>query len=98
MILIRRLNSRRDKFRKYKVYIDDILVDTIKNNEEKRINVKPGNHVIELRISWCKSNKLRFIINENSEIKFLCKNNVDLSHPFAATLNDKNSYLEIYEV
>lgn len=76
MLRISRDNLCRDSLRNYKIIIDGNCCDEIKSGEIKYININSGNHTIYLKIDWCRSNKIDFIISENETIEFKCGNSM----------------------
>jgi len=98
MIRISRQSQYFDSLRNYKIYIDDIYCGDIKNDEIKELDIENGEHVICLKIDWCRSNKLTFIVKYNQLVELNCGNSVkNLNYPllliYAAV--KKNNYLSI---
>ena len=62
-----------DKFRKYKIIIDEKEIDVIHQNESKVFEVASGNHEIYLKIAFCRSRKINFILANSGEVRFKCK-------------------------
>lgn len=52
-IIIHRLSSRRDVFRRYKIRVDGVQVVLLKMTQTFELHVEPGRHVIEAAIDWC---------------------------------------------
>lgn len=52
--------------------IDDFAIGKIEDGGKLRIELTPGEHEIYLKIDWCRSNKLRFRIEENEHLIFHC--------------------------
>ena len=72
MIRISRQSRYSDSLRSYKIYIDDIYCSDIKNGEVKELDIENGEHSIYLKIDWCRSKKLNFIVNSNELLEFYC--------------------------
>lgn len=75
-LLIRRSKSYSDSLRSYKVFIDGNEVGLIKNGMESRFCVAPGEHLIHLKIDWCKTPRQKFSISYGEEATFECGSNV----------------------
>ena len=58
-----------DTARKYKVFIDEIEVDDIKDGETKNFPLCEGEHSLQLKIDWCSSQKINFVV-KNGETTF----------------------------
>lgn len=97
MIVIKREASWTDRLRKYKVILDEREVGTIEPGGNFEYQTTPGIHTLYLKIDWCRSNKLKFEIQDNEILEFKCGG---LKHiKFLAILwyitFGKNSYLWI---
>lgn len=67
-----------DKFRSYKIRLDDADVGTIKQGDTWTHQCSTGQHSIQLKIDWCSSPKVNFEVTSVSEtITFECRNNVN---------------------
>ncbi len=75
MIKVSRQSSHYDKFRNYQIFIDNIHSCDISNGETKEIDISNGQHIIYLKIDWCRSNKLTFF-KDNNIIEFECGNSI----------------------
>lgn len=73
MIKINRLNCKTDYYLDYDIYINNIKIITISNNEIKNINLKPGNYYIEIKSGFSKSKKINFELSQNQIIEFEIK-------------------------
>jgi len=76
MIRISRQSRYFDSLRDYKIYIDDEYCGYISNGEIKEIDVENGEHSISLKIDWCRSNNLTFIVKDNELVEFNCGNSM----------------------
>ena len=76
MIRISRQTRYPDSLRSYKIYIDDIYCGDIKDGEIKELDIENGEHSIYLKIDWCRSKKLNFIVNSNELLEFYCGNSM----------------------
>ena len=74
-ILLKRKKEWVDRFRKYKVFLDDVLVGNIKSGGDLKIEVSNGTHKIFLKIDWMSSNIL-VIVKGSDVITLECGNQV----------------------
>lgn len=99
MIRIIRGNTYTDKFRKYKIYIDDVYCGDIKNKETKEFPAQAGNHTVFAKVDWCRSNRLNISIGSSpTELEVdssLCGWKLFLAIIYVTFL--KNQYLWIKE-
>jgi len=63
MIRVTRVSAYTDRFRKYEIYIDDLLRGHIKNKETKEFPVENGTHIIYAKIDWCRSSELEIDVD-----------------------------------
>ncbi|MEC1403213.1 hypothetical protein [Bacillus subtilis] len=61
-----------NKLRGYSVLIDGAEMGTIRDGGRLRIDLPPGEHVIQVKIAWCTSPTLRFTLAEGEVLKFRC--------------------------
>lgn len=52
--------------------IDGAEMGNIKDGGRLRIDLQPGEHVIQVKIDWCTSQPLRFTLAEGEKLKFRC--------------------------
>lgn len=74
-ISISRPHHYSDKLRKYKIFIDDIYIGDIANNEIKNFTISEGQHSLYFKIDWCRSNTLT-ITNDKSSKLFTVSPNI----------------------
>ncbi len=55
---------------KYKLILDGIELDTIKNDEIKEFNITAGRHTLKARMNWMSSREYTFDLKDD-EIKYL---------------------------
>ena len=91
-ILLKRKKEYPDRARKYKVFLDDVLVGNIKSGGDLKIEVSNGTHKIFLKIDWCSSNILE-IVKGSDVINLECGNKSGLNALFK-----RNDYLWIKQV
>ena len=75
MIRIKRDSGYADRFREYKVMLDDNIIGSIKNGAVQTLEVPPGKHRLQLKLDWCRSNTVEFETNSNV-VDFECGSNV----------------------
>lgn len=66
-----------DSLRSYKIYIDNIYCGDIKDGEIKELDIENGEHSIYMEIDWCRSKKLKFVVNSNELLEFNCGNSMN---------------------
>ena len=75
-VYLARKPQYQDKLRKYKVVLDDVQTDEIKQDQTLKIEVEPGEHTLFLKIDWASSNKLLFNAKLGEDVYLECGNNV----------------------
>lgn len=66
VLILKREKAWVNYFRRYKVYIDGDLAETIRNGETRRLHLESGEHTIQLRIEWCGSPPVKFTLDEGA--------------------------------
>ncbi|WP_026560378.1 hypothetical protein [Bacillus sp. J37] len=69
---LRRTSQYINRFRKFKVYIDDTQVHEIGNGEEIVLPIDKGHHELSISIDWVKSEKYEFDIKGGEEVYLFC--------------------------
>ena len=98
MIRITRASEYVDSIRKYKVFVDGKNIGIIKSGMIEEFKTSAGEHVIYLKIDWCRSNKIAFHSTDNEILEFDCGNNINplkLLRGFLYITFLKNKYLWI---
>lgn len=100
MIVVKRDSGYADKFRKYKVFIDDKLVAKIADGEEKEFSVDKGKHVIYCKNGLYKTRLITVEDNGKDSIRLSCVNNlrgakVQLAVFYAFLWPIRGSYIEL---
>lgn len=72
IIKIKRDSGYADRIRVYHVMLDGQMVGKISNGESIEIAIEPGNHELFLKIDWCRSNKIDFVISADEIRAFDC--------------------------
>ncbi|QHW29646.1 hypothetical protein GZH47_01540 [Paenibacillus rhizovicinus] len=90
-----------NRIREYTILLNDVRVGAIKDGENVRIDIEPGQHELQLTIDWCGSARLPFTIAEGEKLLFRtgCRiGGFDYFHPFTMlyyVLYKKNEYLYV---
>lgn len=100
MIVIKRNSGYADKFRKYKVFIDDKIVGTIADGEEKEFSLDAGSHKIYCKYGFYKTSLLTVEDGRVDSIRLSCINNlrvakVHLALFYAFLWPVNGSYIEL---
>ncbi|MFY9198575.1 MAG: hypothetical protein WBK75_03300 [Acutalibacteraceae bacterium] len=74
MIKINRTTGFVDKKKSYKVMINEHQIGVIHDGQTKTFDLPAGEHIIYLKIDWCRSKKLKFAIEEGQTVEFDCGN------------------------
>ncbi|MBR6737747.1 MAG: hypothetical protein IKL82_05240 [Clostridia bacterium] len=84
-----------DAFRAYQVYVDGNKIEEIKSGETKSLKLEDGAHVLQLKIDWCTSKKLSFLIEKDKVKRVKC---YPAGKGFMSTLNlifKKDEYITV---
>jgi len=65
-----------DAGRAYRVELDGKPIGRIQAGESLTFEVLPGRHRLRLRIDWCGSNPLEFVVEDGQHLSFACGHNV----------------------
>ncbi|MBU7594987.1 hypothetical protein [Metabacillus halosaccharovorans] len=100
---LRRTSQYINRFRKFKVYIDNTQVHEIGNGEEIVLPIDKGRHELSISVDWVKSEKYEFDIKIGEEVYLLCGSPIKgakLLIPFIPLIGSfvPNWYLFIKEV
>lgn len=76
MIRITRQSRYMDRLRDYEIFIDNMYYGTIRDGENKEIDIDNGQHLIYIKIDWCRSNEINFVESANNIIEFQCGNSM----------------------
>ena len=74
MIKINRATGFVDKNKCYKIMLDEHQIGVIHDGQTKTFDLPKGEHIIYLKIDWCRSNKLKFVIEDGQTVEFDCGN------------------------
>jgi hypothetical protein len=68
-LTIRRPGQYADKARTYRIFVDGAPAGTIKSGDELTLDLTVGEHVIQARIDWCRSNALKLSVRSGTPIE-----------------------------
>lgn len=71
-IVIRRSRGTRDLFRRYKIYLDNVCVGTVKAGRSIEIQASGGIHQLRAKIDWASSDEITFEVRDGEEVLFYC--------------------------
>jgi len=100
-VIVTRDSGYADRFRSYKIYIDESKVGCVKNGGRFECQVPVGEHTICCKIDWARSNKIAFRLDSDAvEKQFNAKSalrggNVLLSFLYITIWTDR--YIELKE-
>jgi hypothetical protein len=70
ILKITRENEYANRMRAIKIFVDNVLVGSIENNETKEFEIAAGSHEVQAKIDWCTSNKISFSVYQNDTKSF----------------------------
>jgi hypothetical protein len=73
IVLSRSADARTDRLRRYRVLIDDEEVAKLKPGEQKRFEVAPGTHEIQLKVDWGSSVPMTLTLEGGERANLLCE-------------------------
>lgn len=86
ILKITRLTSYPDRLRVYKIVVDGKEMGFIRAGETVQVSVEPGNHRINLKIDWCRSNIIEIVAKAETEYKLECGSSLSGWRIFLALL------------
>jgi hypothetical protein len=89
MLTIIRESSTVNAGRAYKVVLDGVVVGQVKNGQTAEFELTPGQHVLHLKIDWCRSNIVEIDSADGNE-RFACGG---LMEGLIASIVSRNNYL-----
>ncbi|WP_277674445.1 hypothetical protein [Piscibacillus halophilus] len=72
MIKIIRETSWTDRFREYKVILNETEIGFISAGETFEYPLNQGRHTLYLKVDWCRSEKIDFEVRDNEILEFQC--------------------------
>ena len=102
MIVIKRDTCYADRLRDYKIELDGTIIGTIADGQKKSFDVKPGSHVLRMKIDWGGSNRLSFQAHSGKNLHFKCASRargakVFLAIVYASVLAQRYIKLELVD-
>lgn len=85
-----------DRLRPYQVILDGTKIGEVRDGQNQRFSIAPGQHTISLKIDWCGSKAIDFTIAGEDQVTFRAKSNLRGFKIFAAiwyVIFDRHSYL-----
>lgn len=83
-LIVRRKNAPwQDRIRNYVVLVDGIEVARVANGADVAVRVEPGDHVVTMKIDWCRSKALPVSVRDGQAVVLECGPN---SRPLLALL------------
>jgi len=71
-VIRRREVAWQDRGRSYRVIVDGKELAQIANGAEMQIPVKPGKHLVQLKIDWCQSEALEVNVETDQPLVLEC--------------------------
>jgi hypothetical protein len=68
----RRAEGWKDRFRAYHLLIDGHKVGRIRRGEVKRTAIRPGQHMIQLKIDWVHGPEFEAELSSNETLNLIC--------------------------
>jgi len=87
----------RDMLRRYTVLVDDAPAGRIGRGQTLRLDVPPGAHRLQLKISWCTSPSLTAEVESGKSVYFTCSPGGDASDALAAVTVNAGSYIALWQ-
>jgi hypothetical protein len=75
-LILRRERNFVDFFGKYRVYINGHERGRIRCGGTFECELEPGAHSMHLKIDWCGSNSVSFVVNPEADVEATCGSNV----------------------
>jgi hypothetical protein len=85
-----------DRLRAYKVVLNGESIGEIRNGETKEFPIGPGKHALSLKIDWCGSETVEFVVDQAEKPAFQVKSSLRGTPVFLSlwyVLFSRNSYL-----
>ena len=96
LTLIRKVDAT-NAARKFKILVDDELVDRISAGETKHIKLSAGPHQIAIQVDWCKTEPFPVVIDDSQNSALVCgSTHNDWKCMFMFVIDPKN-YLYVNE-
>ena len=95
-LTITRESGYADPLRAYKVVLNGERIGEIRNGETKEFSIGPGKHALSLKIDWCGSETVEFVVDREEKPAFQVKSSLRGKRVFLSlwyVLFARNSYL-----
>jgi hypothetical protein len=95
-LTITRDSGYADRRRAYKVVLNGESIGEIRNGETKEFPIGPGKHALSLKIDWCGSETVEFVVTREEKPAFQVKSSLRGKRVFLLfwyALFARNSYL-----
>jgi hypothetical protein len=86
---------RRDRWRAYKVIIDEAQVGVVRDGCSESFSVTPGAHSVNLKLDWCKSDQVDLAVSDGNVIHLRCGPRGGSFTVLTDALFRSNSYLRL---
>ena len=97
LVVSRARDGYRDRFRRYKVFIDDAQVGLIGRGQTLRFDLPAGPHRLQLRIAWCSSPTLTATVEAGETTSFRCAPGGDPSEALDAVTVGAADYIALQQ-
>lgn len=75
-LILSRQKSYADSSRAYKVFLNGQEVGVVENGMKSIFEIEPGEHLIHLKIDWCKTPQQKFNVKIDEKVNFECGSNL----------------------
>ena len=83
-----------DRLRAYTVWVDSVKIGDIRAGQSKSFDVAPGEHHVQLRISWCGSQTLTVVAGKEP-VQLACKHGIPIGMQAFAVLLSPRSWIDL---
>ncbi len=97
LVVSRAPDGGRDRFRRYKVFVDDTQVGLIGRGQTVRFDLPAGPHRLQLRIAWCSSPTLTAMVEPGEATSFRCAPGGDPSEALDAVTVGAADYIALQQ-
>ena len=97
LVVSRAPDGGRDRFRRYKVFVDDTQVGLIGRGQTLRFDLPTGPHRLQLRIAWCSSPTLTAMVEPGQATSFRCAPGGDPSEALNAVTVGAADYIALQQ-
>lgn len=97
---LRRASEFANWLRAYQLVVDGVSVGKVRSGREVEVAIRPGYHVVELTIDWCRSNPIGLQVREGESCLLSCGSNytgLALFRGVTRMMTDSSNYLWLRE-